>query len=189
MSLIIPEHYDPKLSVRETEAAIRYIRETFQDEIGRELNLQRMSAPMFVEKKTGLNDNLNGVEQPVSFTMKELPGETIEVVHSLAKWKRYALKKYGFGMHEGLYTNMNAIRKDEDLDNFHSIYVDQWDWEKVIAKEERTEETLKATVKKSLRLSSTWNMKSGTSSHKPFTICLMRFTSLRRRNWRIAGQI
>lgn len=92
MSLIIPEHYDPKLSVRETEAAIRYIRETFQDEIGRELNLQRMSAPMFVEKKTGLNDNLNGVEQPVSFTMKELPGETIEVVHSLAKWKRYALK-------------------------------------------------------------------------------------------------
>ena len=148
MSLIIPEHYDPKLSVRETEAAIRYIRETFQDEIGRELNLQRMSAPMFVEKKTGLNDNLNGVEQPVSFTMKELPGETIEVVHSLAKWKRYALKKYGFGMHEGLYTNMNAIRKDEDLDNFHSIYVDQWDWEKVIAKEERTEETLKATVKK-----------------------------------------
>lgn len=148
MSLIIPEHYDPKLSVRETEAAIRYIRETFQDEIGRELNLQRMSAPMFVEKKTGLNDNLNGVEQPVSFTMKDLPGETIEVVHSLAKWKRYALKKYGFGMHEGLYTNMNAIRKDEDLDNFHSIYVDQWDWEKVIAKEERTEETLKATVKK-----------------------------------------
>ena len=96
MSLIIPEHYDPKLSVRETEAAIRYIRETFQDEIGRELNLQRMSAPMFVEKKTGLNDNLNGVEQPVSFTMKELPGETIEVVHSLAKWKRYALKKYGY---------------------------------------------------------------------------------------------
>ncbi|MDD6893804.1 MAG: aspartate--ammonia ligase, partial [Lactobacillus sp.] len=84
MSLIIPEHYDPKLSVRETEAAIRYIRETFQDEIGRELNLQRMSAPMFVEKKTGLNDNLNGVEQPVSFTMKDLPGETIEVVHSLA---------------------------------------------------------------------------------------------------------
>ena len=148
MSLIIPEHYDPKRAVRETEAAIRYIRETFQDEIGRELNLQRMSAPMFVEKKTGLNDNLNGVEQPVSFTMKELPGETIEVVHSLAKWKRYALKKYGFGMHEGLYTNMNAIRKDEDLDNFHSIYVDQWDWEKVIAKEERTEETLKATVRK-----------------------------------------
>lgn len=147
MSLIVPENYDPKLSIRETEEAIRYIRETFQDEIGKELNLQRMSAPMFVEQSTGLNDNLNGVEAPVSFTMKDLPGETIEIVHSLAKWKRFALKKYGFGLHEGLYTNMNAIRKDEDLDNFHSIYVDQWDWEKVIAKEERTEATLKATVR------------------------------------------
>ena len=147
MSLVIPRDYDPKLSIRETEAAIRYIRETFQDEISQELNLQRMSAPMFVEKSTGLNDNLNGTEQPVSFTMAGLPGETIEVVHSLAKWKRYALKRYGFGMHEGLYTNMNAIRKDEELDNYHSIYVDQWDWEKVIAKEERTEETLKRTVR------------------------------------------
>lgn len=147
MSLVIPRDYDPKLSVRETEAAIRYIRETFQDEISQELNLQRMSAPMFVEKSTGLNDNLNGIEQPVSFTMAGLPGETIEVVHSLAKWKRYALKRYGFGMHEGLYTNMNAIRKDEELDNYHSIYVDQWDWEKVIAKEERTEATLKRTVR------------------------------------------
>ena len=141
MSLVIPRDYDPKLSIRETEAAIRYIRETFQDEISQELNLQRMSAPMFVEKSTGLNDNLNGIEQPVSFTMAGLPGETIEVVHSLAKWKRYALKRYG------LYTNMNAIRKDEELDNYHSIYVDQWDWEKVIAKEERTEETLKRTVR------------------------------------------
>ncbi len=102
---------------------------------------------MFVEKSTGLNDDLNGVEGPVSFEMKGLPGETIEIVHSLAKWKRYALKRYGFGMHEGLYTNMNAIRKDEDLDNYHSIYVDQWDWEKVIAKEERTEATLKETVR------------------------------------------
>ncbi len=147
MSLIIPANYEPKLSIRETEEAIRYIRETFQDEIGKELNLQRMSAPMFVEQSTGLNDNLNGTEAPVSFTMKDLPGETIEVVHSLAKWKRFALKKYGFGLHEGLYTNMNAIRKDEDLDNFHSIYVDQWDWEKVIAKEERTEETLRVTVR------------------------------------------
>lgn len=109
--------------------------------------MQRMSAPMFVEQSTGLNDNLNRVEAPVSFTMKDLPGETIEIVHSLAKWKRIALKKYGFGLHEGLYTNMNAIRKDEGLDNFHSIYVDQWDWEKVIAKEERTEATLKATVR------------------------------------------
>ena len=148
MSLIIPKDYDPKLSIRETEAAIRFIRENFQDEFGQELHLQRMSAPMFVEKSTGLNDNLNGVEKSVSFDMKDMPeDDTIEVVHSLAKWKRLALKKYGFGMHEGLYTNMNAIRKDEDLDNFHSIYVDQWDWEKIISKEERTEETLKATVR------------------------------------------
>lgn len=147
MTLILPDDYDPKLSVRETERAIRFIRETFQDEIGKELNLQRMSAPMFVEKRTGLNDNLNGVERPVSFDAKSLPGETIEIVHSLAKWKRFALKKYGFKMHEGLYTNMNAIRRDEDLDNFHSIYVDQWDWEKIIAKEERTTETLHHVVR------------------------------------------
>ena len=147
MSLILPTDYDPKLSVRDTGHTIRFIRETFQDEIGKELNLQRMSAPMFVEKGTGLNDNLNGVERPVSFDAKSLPGETIEIVHSLAKWKRFALKKYGFKMHEGLYTNMNAIRRDEDVDNFHSIYVDQWDWEKVIAKEERTEETLRKVVR------------------------------------------
>lgn len=147
MSTIFPKDYDPKLTVRETQEAIRYIRETFQDEFGKELHLSRLSAPMFVEKGTGINDNLNGVEQPVSFTMKDMPGKTIEVVHSLAKWKRVALKRYGFKMHEGLYTNMNAIRKDEDLDNLHSIYVDQWDWEKVIAKEERTTETLKSTVK------------------------------------------
>lgn len=148
MQLTIPKQYDPKLSVLQTQEAIRYIRETFQDEFGRELKLSRLSAPMYLEKNSGLNDNLNGVEEPVSFTMKEMPQDTLEVVHSLAKWKRYALKKYGFKMHQGLYTNMNAIRKDEELDNVHSIYVDQWDWEKVIKEEERTEETLKKTVKK-----------------------------------------
>ena len=147
MTLILPKDYDSKLTIRETEEAIRYIRETFQDELSAELNLQRMSAPMFVRHSSGLNDDLNGVETPVHFTAKDLGDERIEIVHSLAKWKRLALKKYGFGRHEGLYTNMNAIRKDEDMDNFHSIYVDQWDWEKVIAKEERTEATLKATVK------------------------------------------
>ncbi|AXX65372.1 MAG: aspartate--ammonia ligase [Lactobacillus sp.] len=147
MHLTIPKDYDPKLTVRQTEEAIRYIRETFQDEIGQELNLTRLSAPMFVERSTGLNDNLNGVEQPVSFTMQDLPDQTLEIVHSLAKWKRVALQKYGFGLHEGLYTNMNAIRKDEDLDNLHSSYVDQWDWEKVITKDERNEATLKATVR------------------------------------------
>ncbi|WP_034997977.1 aspartate--ammonia ligase [Ligilactobacillus salivarius] len=146
MGLIIPKDYDPKLSIRETQEAIRYIRETFQDEFGKEMGLNRVSAPMYVEKSSGINDNLNGYEKPVSFTMKDMPGETIEVVHSLAKWKRMALKKYGFGLHEGLYTNMNAIRKDEDLDNFHSSYVDQWDWEKVISKDERNEKTLKETV-------------------------------------------
>ncbi|ABD99841.1 aspartate--ammonia ligase [Ligilactobacillus salivarius] len=146
MDLIIPKDYDPKLSIRETQEAIRYIRETFQDEFGKEMGLNRVSAPMYVEKSSGINDNLNGYEKPVSFTMKDMPGETIEVVHSLAKWKRMALKKYGFGLHEGLYTNMNAIRKDEDLDNFHSSYVDQWDWEKVISKDERNEKTLKETV-------------------------------------------
>lgn len=146
LDLIIPKDYDPKLSIRETQEAIRYIRETFQDEFGKEIGLNRVSAPMYVEKSSGINDNLNGYEKPVSFTMKDMPGETIEVVHSLAKWKRMALKKYGFGLHEGLYTNMNAIRKDEDLDNFHSSYVDQWDWEKVISKDERNEKTLKETV-------------------------------------------
>lgn len=146
MELILPKDYHPTLTVRDTEAAIVYIRETFQDLLSNNLNLQRMSAPMFVGKDTGLNDNLNGVERPVGFDMKAMPGKPMEIVHSLAKWKRMALKKYSFGMHEGLYTNMNAIRRDEDLDNFHSIYVDQWDWEKIISKEERTEETLKATV-------------------------------------------
>ncbi len=147
MNVVVPKNYDPILTVKETQEAIRYIRETFQDEFGKELNLCRLTAPMFVPKDTGLNDNLSGTEQPVHFEMKEMPHKDIEIVHSLAKWKRMALKKYGFSMHEGLYTNMNAIRKDEDLDNIHSIYVDQWDWEKIIAKEERTEETLKETVR------------------------------------------
>lgn len=148
MNLILPKDYHPTLTIRDTEAAIVLIRETFQDELANVLGIQRMSAPMFVEKKTGLNDNLNGTERPVAFDMMAMPDETIEVVHSLAKWKRLALKKYGFGMHQGLYTNMNAIRRDEELDNFHSIYVDQWDWEKVIAKEERNTDTLEVTVNK-----------------------------------------
>ena len=148
MNLIIPENYDPVLDLRQTQEAIKYIRDTFQKEIGRALHLSRISAPLFVQKSSGLNDNLNGFESPVSFTINEIPGEQIEVVHSLAKWKRMALKKYGFKMHEGLYTNMNAIRKDEEVDNLHSYYVDQWDWEKVISKEERNMETLQYTVRK-----------------------------------------
>ena len=147
MELIIPQNYDPRLSVRETQEAIKYIRDTFQKELGKEMNLERISAPLFVERSSGLNDNLNGVERPVQFDLSGVPGETMEVVHSLAKWKRMALHEYGFQPGEGLYTNMNAIRRDEDLDNLHSCYVDQWDWEKVITKEERNENTLKETVK------------------------------------------
>ncbi|MBE5992195.1 MAG: aspartate--ammonia ligase [Paenibacillaceae bacterium] len=147
MELIIPQNYDPRLSVRETQEAIKYIRDTFQKELGKEMNLERISAPLFVERSSGLNDNLNGVERPVEFDLSGVPGETMEVVHSLAKWKRMALHEYGFQPGEGLYTNMNAIRRDEDLDNLHSCYVDQWDWEKVITREERNENTLKETVK------------------------------------------
>lgn len=138
MSLYLPEHYDPKMSVRQTEEAIKYIRDTFQKELGREMNLSRVSAPLFVFKGSGLNDNLNGVERPVGFDVPWAPGEDVEVVQSLAKWKRMALGKYGFEPGEGLYTNMNAIRRDEELDNLHSCYVDQWDWERVITREQRT---------------------------------------------------
>lgn len=147
MSLILPENYDPHLTVRETQEAIKYIRDTFQKEFGREMNLERISAPLFVERSSGLNDNLSGVERPVQFDIKGIKGETVEVVQSLAKWKRLALHKYQFQAGEGLYTNMNAIRRDEDLDNLHSCYVDQWDWEKVITREERTLETLMETVR------------------------------------------
>ncbi|MEG2349051.1 MAG: aspartate--ammonia ligase [Hungatella sp.] len=147
MELILPKHYDPHLTIRETQEAIKYIRDTFQKELGKEMNLERISAPLFVSQSSGLNDNLNGVERPVQFDILDIPGEEMEVVHSLAKWKRMALKEYGFLPGEGLYTNMNAIRRDEDLDNLHSCYVDQWDWEKVITKEERTLDTLKETVR------------------------------------------
>ncbi len=147
MELILPEHYDPRLTVRETQEAIKYIRDTFQKEFGREMNLERISAPLFVEKNSGLNDNLNGVERPVAFDLAFMPGETVEVVQSLAKWKRLALHRYGFQPGEGLYTNMNAIRRDEIPDNLHSCYVDQWDWERVITREERNVDTLKDTVR------------------------------------------
>ena len=147
MNLTIPKDYDPHLSVRETQEAIKYIRDTFQKELGKEMNLERISAPLFVEQSSGLNDDLNGTERPVSFDLLEMPEDPVVVVHSLAKWKRMALHEYGFQPGEGLYTNMNAIRRDEELDNLHSVYVDQWDWEKVITKEERNLETLKDTVR------------------------------------------
>ena len=152
MNLVIPQHYDPRLSVRQTQEAIKYIRDTFQRELGREMNLERISAPLFVNRASGLNDNLNGTERPVSFDMAAIPNATMEVVHSLAKWKRMALKEYGFVPGEGLYTNMNAIRRDEELDNLHSCYVDQWDWEKVIRREDRNQETLKDTVRQIFKI-------------------------------------
>ncbi len=147
MALILPEGYDPRLTVRQTQEAIKYIRDTFQKEFGKEMNLERISAPLFVKKSSGLNDNLNGVERPVQFDLLGEADEVVEVVQSLAKWKRMALKRYGFQPGEGLYTNMNAIRRDETLDNLHSCYVDQWDWEKVITREERNLDTLKDTVR------------------------------------------
>lgn len=147
MTLILPKGYDPVLDVKKTQEAIKYIRDTFQKEFGKELNLERVSAPLFVSKSSGLNDNLNGVERPVAFDIKEMGDEEYEVVQSLAKWKRMALSEYEFKAGEGLYTNMNAIRRDEELDNLHSCYVDQWDWEKVITKEERTREVLENTVR------------------------------------------
>ena len=148
MSLYLPENYDPHMTVRETQDAIKYIRDLFQKEFGRQMNLERISAPLFVDQASGLNDNLNGVERPVQFDIKAVPGQTFEVVQSLAKWKRVALKKYGFAPGEGLYTNMNAIRRDEDLDNLHSCYVDQWDWEMVINKADRTPMVLHSVVEK-----------------------------------------
>ena len=151
MSLLLPEGYKSPLDGRETERAIKFIKDTFQHEIIAALNLQRISAPLFVRPETGLNDNLNGVERPVSFDAPCIGGAELEIVHSLAKWKRMTLGKYNFGVGEGLYTDMNAIRRDEEVDNLHSMYVDQWDWEAVINKEDRTLETLKNYVKRIYR--------------------------------------
>ncbi|WP_167958921.1 aspartate--ammonia ligase [Anaerosporobacter faecicola] len=146
-NLIIPDGYKPAIDIRETEIAIKYVKDFFEKELAKELNLTRVSAPLFVKPETGLNDNLNGVERPVSFGVKEQNDAIVEIVHSLAKWKRQALQRYGFSVGEGLYTDMNAIRRDEDTDNIHSIFVDQWDWEKIITKQTRTIETLQDTVK------------------------------------------
>ena len=144
--LIIPKDYHSALDLHDTQYAIKTVKDFFQNLLAQRLNLTRVSAPLFVDPKSGLNDNLNGVERPVTFDIKEQNGKEAEVVHSLAKWKRYALKKYNFSYDEGIYTDMNAIRRDEVADNIHSIFVDQWDWEKVISKKERTIETLKDTV-------------------------------------------
>lgn len=145
MPLQLPPSYRPALDLMQTQIAIKEVKDFFQHTLSDILTLTRVTAPLLVSPESGLNDNLNGVERPVRFDVRET-GEEYEIVHSLAKWKRFALGRYGFGPGEGLYTDMNAIRRDEDTDNLHSIYVDQWDWEKVILPEQRNEETLRAAV-------------------------------------------
>ncbi len=146
-NLMIPKDYKSALNLHDTQIGIKTVKDFFQNLLAERLNLLRVSAPLFVTPESGLNDNLNGVERPVTFGIREQDDAEAEIVHSLAKWKRYALKKYGFSVGEGLYTDMSAIRRDEATDNIHSIYVDQWDWEKIITKEERNLDTLKDVVR------------------------------------------
>lgn len=144
--LLIPKDYESKLDLVSTELAIKYVKDLFEKRLAHYLNLMRVSAPLFVQKNSGINDDLNGIERPVNFDIKELLNDDIEIIHSLAKWKRMALKRYNIGYKRGIYTDMNAIRRDEVLDNLHSVYVDQWDWEKVISKKDRNLDFLKDTV-------------------------------------------
>ena len=150
MEFFIPEGYKPLLDLRQTQVAIKKVKDFFERDLAIQLNLTRVSAPLFVKRESGLNDTLNGVERPVGFDIKNVC-DNAEIVQSLAKWKRYALSIYDFNPGEGLYTDMNAIRRDEDVDNIHSVFVDQWDWEKILRKEERTLDTLKLTVKRIYR--------------------------------------
>lgn len=143
--LIIPDGYKSALTLRETQRAIKYVKDIFERSLAERLNLERITAPLFVTKKSGINDDLNGVERKVDFDVREAD-EACEIVQSLAKWKRMALYRYGFAAGEGLYTDMNAIRRDDDMDNLHSVFVDQWDWERVIRPEERNEEFLRKIV-------------------------------------------
>ncbi|MCK5032786.1 MAG: aspartate--ammonia ligase [Calditrichia bacterium] len=149
---ITAEDYQPVLDFYETESAIRTIKEFFQINLSKELNLRRVTAPLFVKSGTGINDDLNGIEKPVTFNIKGDNNAQVEIVQSLAKWKRMALADYHFNHGEGLYTDMNALRPDEILDNLHSVYVDQWDWERIVSKEERNEDFLKSIVKKIYRV-------------------------------------
>jgi len=148
MNLIIPKDYNPVLGVKETQVAIKLVKDYFERELAAALNLVRVSAPIMVTADSGLNDNLNGTERPVAFDILEQKGVTAEIVHSLAKWKRMALKEYDFLEGEGLYTDMNAIRRDEETDNIHSIFVDQWDWECIIPKDKRNIDTLEKFVER-----------------------------------------
>lgn len=145
--LILPKYYENKLDIISTEIAIKYVKDLFERRLAHHLNLMRISAPLYVRRSSGLNDDLNGVERPVGFDIKEIENEDIEIVHSLAKWKRMALKRYHMNIGKGIYTDMNAIRRDEVLDNLHSTYVDQWDWEKIIDEKNRNMDFLKMTVR------------------------------------------
>ena len=147
--IYIPDGYKSALNIRQTQVAIKKVKDFFERDLAIQLNLVRVSAPVFVESDSGLNDTLNGWERPVNFDLPD--GRNCEIVHSLAKWKRMALAKYGFSDGEGLYTDMTAIRRDEETDNIHSIYVDQWDWERVIAKKDRTDESLELFVNRVFR--------------------------------------
>ena len=157
-----PQHYEPVLDLYETEIAIKKCKDLFESELAAALKLTRVSAPLFVSPETGLNDNLNGYERPVSFSVADLGDANCEIVHSLAKWKRQALFRYGFDPGTGIYTDMNAVRRDEEMDNLHSIYVDQWDWEVILKEGERTRETLHETVRKIYRvfLAVQWALKA-----------------------------
>ncbi len=160
--LYYPENYKPILDLYETEIAIKKCKDLFESELASALRLTRVSAPLFVRPETGLNDNLNGKERPVAFAVPDLEGRECEIVHSLAKWKRQALSRYGFEPGTGIYTDMNAVRRDEQMDNLHSIYVDQWDWEVILEEGERTREMLHETVKKIYRvfLAVQWALKA-----------------------------
>lgn len=147
MNLYFPENYKPLLDLKNTEKAIKFVKDFFQENLSAELRLRRVTAPLFVLKGTGVNDDLNGEERPVSFPVKEFDDQEAEVVQSLAKWKRMMLAKYGIPVGYGIYTDMNAIRADEELSNIHSLYVDQWDWEKVITSDQRTLDFLKKLVR------------------------------------------
>ncbi len=147
MKLVIPKNYDPILSLKETERAIKLVKDFFESNLAAELKLRRVTAPLFVQRGTGINDDLNGTERPVTFEVKDMEGTVAEIVHSLAKWKRMMLADYEIANSYGIYTDMNALRPDEELDNIHSIYVDQWDWEKILLPPERNLSYLKAIVR------------------------------------------
>ena len=184
--LYIPKGYKSKLTLRETQHAIKYIKDVFQQALSFALTLDRVTAPLIVRKGSGINDDLNGVERKVDFTIKEIDGKEAEIVQSLAKWKRMALYRYGYKAGEGIYTDMNAIRRDDDTDNTHSVFVDQWDWEKVITREQRNEEYLKDAVRSIVKavaytkrkVGLRYGVLDGTIKEEPFFITTQQLEDL-----------